>query len=260
MLWVEQKGSLSLFSTNTDGCCFEWGLVLLKHDKVRDDMPLVTKVWRSRNASAVAFFQPRQTLVHVSPANKGKMLPGHACSLLDFLCVHVETWKMRKWTKLPCELHKKRQTWSTSSAFTWKLNDTWKRGVAPFKFSFGSTVLPNATKNTKYDKINTTKFKHIICFLNWLHGYVQSLSFLQQDEINIVIKLCSHSNTCLQSNSKLTYWTQYCLHLLDILLIQWRLLELFLLANKYFILQISWFIQIPPLLQKKKKGTLCLLL
>lgn len=81
-----QKGNLSLFSTNTDGCCFKWGLVLVKHDKVRDDTPLVTKVWRSSNASAVAFFQPRQPLVHVSAANKGEKLSGQA---FRFVCFAV---------------------------------------------------------------------------------------------------------------------------------------------------------------------------
>lgn len=93
MLWVQQKGNLSLFSTNTDGCCSEWRLVLVKHDKVRDDTPLVTKVWRSSNASAVAFSQPRQPLVHISATNKGKLLR-QAFKLVLFCCgpTEVEKW------------------------------------------------------------------------------------------------------------------------------------------------------------------------
>lgn len=88
-----QKGNLSLFSTNTDGCCFKWGLVLVKHDKVRDDTPLVTKVWRSSNASAVAFFQPRQPLVHVSAANKRGEVVGAGFQVCLFC--HVSALKLR---------------------------------------------------------------------------------------------------------------------------------------------------------------------
>lgn len=92
-----QKGNLSLFSTNTDGCCFKWGLVLVKHDKVRDDTPLVTKVRRSSNASAVAFFlQPGQPLVHVSAANKrGEVVGGRRPCLfaLPRLYAEVEKWE-----------------------------------------------------------------------------------------------------------------------------------------------------------------------
>lgn len=94
MLWVQQKGNLSLFSTNTDGCCFEWGLVLLKHDKVRDDMPLVTKVWRSRNASAVPFFSQDKLLFMYQLPIKGETLSGHAFSLFVFPCVDA---KIEKW-------------------------------------------------------------------------------------------------------------------------------------------------------------------
>lgn len=54
MLGEPPKGNLSLFPTNTDGCRFKRGLVLVKHDKVRDDTQSVTKVWRSSNASVVA--------------------------------------------------------------------------------------------------------------------------------------------------------------------------------------------------------------
>lgn len=92
MLWVQQKSNLSLFSTNTDGCCFEWGLVLLKHDKVRDDMPLVTKVWRSRNASPVLFFSEDNLLFMYQLPIKGETLSGHALSLFVFPCVD-EKWE-----------------------------------------------------------------------------------------------------------------------------------------------------------------------
>lgn len=93
---------MSLFSTNTDGCCFKWALVLLKHDKVRDDTPLVKKVWRSSNASALPFFfQPRQPLVHVSAANKEKMLLGKTFKFICFAVCSRWTWEMEKWWQQP---------------------------------------------------------------------------------------------------------------------------------------------------------------
>lgn len=84
-----------MFPTNTDGCRFKRGLVLVKHDKVRDDTPSVTKVWRSSNASAVAppppfFSRPRQPLVHVSAANKAEESSGHALGSVCF--AEVDKW------------------------------------------------------------------------------------------------------------------------------------------------------------------------
>lgn len=93
MLWVQQKSNLSLFSTNTDGCCFEWGLVLVKHDKVRDDTPLVTKVWRSSNASAVAFFSQDNLLFMYQLPIKGRGCWGRLWGLFVFLCVRAEVEK-----------------------------------------------------------------------------------------------------------------------------------------------------------------------
>lgn len=48
------KGNLSLLRTNTDGCGFEWVLVLVKHDRVKDVMSLVTEVWQL----SAGFFPP----------------------------------------------------------------------------------------------------------------------------------------------------------------------------------------------------------
>lgn len=104
---MPQKANLSLFSTNTDRCGFKWGLVLVKHDKVRDDTPLVTKVRRSSNASAVAFFffllQPNQPLVHVSAANKrgevvGEGVGGGArvCLLCRVFTLKLKNGKINK--------------------------------------------------------------------------------------------------------------------------------------------------------------------
>lgn len=93
MLWVLQKGNLSLFSTNTDGCCFKWGLVLVKHDKVRDDTPLVTKVWRSNNASVVDFFSQDNLLFMYQLPIKGRSCWGRISGLFVLLCVHAEVEK-----------------------------------------------------------------------------------------------------------------------------------------------------------------------
>lgn len=92
---MQQKGNLSLFSTNSDGCCFEWGLVLVKHDKVRDDTPLVTKVWRSSNASAVAFFSQDNLLFMYQLPIKGGSCWARLSGLFVLLGVHaeVEKWK-----------------------------------------------------------------------------------------------------------------------------------------------------------------------
>lgn len=93
MLWVLQKGNLSLFSTNTDGCCFKWRLVLVKHDKVRDDTPLVTKVWRSSNASAVAFFSQDNLLFMYRLPIKERSCRGRLSGLFVLLCVRAEVEK-----------------------------------------------------------------------------------------------------------------------------------------------------------------------
>lgn len=115
MLWVLQKGNLSLFSTNTDGCCFEWGLVLVKHDKVRDDTPLVTKVWRSSNASAVAFFFSQDNLLFMYQLPiKGKKLSGQAFRFVCFAVCSCWSWEMGKWTKLPRRLHQEGSQYDSS--------------------------------------------------------------------------------------------------------------------------------------------------
>lgn len=88
---MPQKANLSLFSTNTDRCGFKWGLVLVKHDKVRDDTPLVTKVRRSSNASAVAFFfsffSPTNLLFMYQLPIKGERLLGRVWGVAPvFVC------------------------------------------------------------------------------------------------------------------------------------------------------------------------------
>lgn len=84
-----------MFSTNTDGCCFKWALVLLKHDKVRDDTPLVKKVWRSSNASALPFFssQDNRLFMYQLPIKRRCCWERHS-SLFVLLCVHAE---LEKW-------------------------------------------------------------------------------------------------------------------------------------------------------------------
>lgn len=163
MLWVQRKGSLSLFSTNTDGCCFEWGLVLLKHDKVRDDMPLVTKVWRSRNASAVAFFflfrQDNLLFMYYLPI-KGKCCQG--MFVVCFLSVNAETEKWENEQNFRTSYTERADRGYFLFSHLWKLNDTWKRAVTPLWGGQESsafhqmhtthaqqTVLLNATKTTK---------------------------------------------------------------------------------------------------------------
>lgn len=117
MLWVLQKGNLSLFSTNTDGCCFEWGLVLVKHDKVRDDTPLVTKVWRSRNASAVAFFSQDNLLFMYQLPIKGRSCRGRLSGLFVLRCVHVEVEKWENEQNFHAKFHKMASQYDSSMIY-----------------------------------------------------------------------------------------------------------------------------------------------
>lgn len=105
MLWVPRKANLSLFSTNTDRCGFKRGLVLVKHDKVRDDTPLVTKVRRSSNASAVAFFPSSLAnllFMYQLPIKGESLSEGREERAHVFVCFAASlrwSWKMRKLTR-----------------------------------------------------------------------------------------------------------------------------------------------------------------
>lgn len=152
MLRELPRGNLSLFPTNTDGCRFKRGLVLVKHDKVRDDTPSVTKVWRSSNASVVApppplsfFFRPRQPLVHVSAANKAEESSGHAFGPVCW--AEVDKWKAEgSDTSIAAVSLKHDLVWVIFSAFVSTTN--FRNFVFKSPFDAVTTVHLNATIKT----------------------------------------------------------------------------------------------------------------